>query len=318
MTPRTAPKPGNLEDLAARMGRATLERRLAKEDARESEFHSLLSPRLAIFKRHVLRPAQMRLLKWTGLLEKGRREFMDVRVRRNEIALPGLPAPFDGFSILQLSDLHIDVDPAFAGAVGRAIDGVRADVCALTGDYRALTVGGAEPCVSLMAGLRRRIAMDAYAVLGNHDYLCMVGPMEKAGYRFLLNECAVFRRDGAALALGGVDDPRIFRTDDVAVAFSGAPRDAFRVLLAHSPSVYGRAAAENVRLLLAGHTHGGQICLPNGFILCRNDSCPRRFLRGPWAYGSLRGYTSPGTGGCGLPVRLNCPPEATLHVLRRV
>ena len=316
MAPR-APKPHNRKELARRLGRKTFKRRLATEDAREKEFHQFFSPKFTFFKRHIMRPAQIQVLKWIGLHEKGRREFHDVRIVRNEILLPDLPAPFDGFSILQLSDLHIDIDPTLVESIGRAVENVHADLCALTGDYRNLTVGEAEPCVSMMAAVRSHIHMDTYAILGNHDYLCMVEPMEKSGYRFLLNECALFKRNGATLALGGVDDPYIFKTDDIARAFSKAPADAFRVLLAHSPSVYERADAENVRVVLAGHTHGGQICLPNGFILCRNDSCPRRFLRGPWSYGNVRGYTSPGTGGCGLPIRLNCPPEATLHILRK-
>lgn len=312
-----APIPHNGTELADRMGRETYDRRLATELAREKEFYQFFSPKFTFFKRRIMRPAQIAFLKIVGLHGKGRHEFHDIRIVRNEILLPDLPAPFDGFSILQLTDLHIDIDPALVESIGRAIDGVRADLCALTGDYRNLTVGEAEPCVSMMAALRPSIHMDAYATLGNHDYLCMVEPMEKAGYRFLLNECALFERDGATLALGGVDDPYIFQTDDIAAAFSKAPPDAFRVLLAHSPSVYERADGEGVRVVLAGHTHGGQICLPNGFILCRNDSCPVRFLRGPWSHGGVRGYTSPGTGGCGLPIRLNCPPEATLHILRR-
>lgn len=67
--------------------------------------------------------------------------------------------------------------------------------------------------------------------------------------------------------------------------------------------------------MLCGHTHGGQICLPGGMPLTYNARCPRQLGRGPWRWGEMQGYTSPGAGSCVVPVRFNCQPEITVHRL---
>ncbi len=308
------------EEIARRMGRDLYERRLRMEDDRIAEFGQFLTTKFTFFKRNLIRPAQTALLKALGLWERGRRNFRDVRLERNEIPLPGLPAALDGFSILQLTDLHIDMDPAMADIVSDLVRDIRCDVCVLTGDYKNLTVGPEAESVRLMTGLIPRLPQPLFGVLGNHDYANMVLPFEKAGCRMLLNENAVLEQDGAKLLIAGVDDPSIYGTCDFDAALRGAPADAaVKILLAHSPTVFRQARDAGFDLLLAGHMHGGQVCLPGGRLLLRNDHfrCPRRLLKGAWEWEGLHGYTSRGTGGCGLPVRFNCPPEATLHVLRK-
>jgi len=69
--------------------------------------------------------------------------------------------------------------------------------------------------------------------------------------------------------------------------------------------------------MLAGHTHGGQICLPGGYALTWDARCPRRLAAGPWTYGAMMGYTSVGSGSSVVNARLNCLPEITVHELRR-
>ena len=114
-----------------------------------------------------------------------------------------------------------------------------------------------------------------------------------------------------------VDDDLIHRAaDGAAGAVRGTPSGAPVVLLAHSPSIHAEAAGAGVDLVLAGHLHGGQICLPGGCILLGNDRSPRRVWRGAWREGRTQGYTSRGTGACGVPLRFFCPPEAVVHVLR--
>ncbi len=87
------------------------------------------------------------------------------------------------------------------------------------------------------------------------------------------------------------------------------------ILLAHSPEIYKQACYAGFQLMLCGHTHGGQICLPGGFPLIVNAQCPRRICRGAWRYDSLQGYTSSGCGSSIVPARFNCPPEVTIHEL---
>ena len=78
----------------------------------------------------------------------------------------------------------------------------------------------------------------------------------------------------------------------------------------------GRVSAADLQMMLCGHTHGGQICVPGGIPLLRNARCPRRLYAGPWTYQQLLGYTSVGSGASVVDVRLNCRPEITLHHLR--
>ena len=146
--------------------------------------------------------------------------------------------------------------------------------------------------------------------------MAKVPAMEAAGIRFLLNEHVVLRRGDAELYLIGIDDPNYYKTHSFERSLRGVPSAGTKVLLSHSPQTYAMAAEAGIDFLMAGHTHGGQICLPNGHVLIHDGSSPRHLLAGVWTEGSLQGYTSRGTGASGLTARLNCPAEVTLHTLR--
>src|SRR5690606_31536466 len=112
-------------------------------------------------------------------------------------------------------------------------------------------------------------------------------------------------------------DPHYYRADNLEKAAAGLPDGAVTILLAHSPEIYRHAAYADFDLLLCGHTHGGQICLPGGRPIICNANSPRELCRGAWRYRDLQGYTSLGSGACMVDVRINCPPEITVHHLRR-
>ena len=300
-----------------RMGERAYARRRKIERGRLIEYHLPVSPRMTALKIRVIRPILTLGLRVLGLYRHGYRQFHNLRVRRNTLAIRRLPDAFEGFTLLQMSDLHIDLDPSLVDSVAAAIAGLQYDVCVITGDFRNSTIGTWDEVVPPMKRLVEQIRAPVYAVLGNHDFSSMVPPLEAAGVRFLVNESAVLERGGAALHLVGIDDPNIYATHDLDYALRGVPPGAVKILLSHSPVIYREAAARGFEALLAGHTHGGQVCLPGGGILVRNDRSPRRFLRGAWRHGDLLGYTSSGTGSCGIPIRFNCPPEVTLHTLQR-
>jgi len=186
----------------------------------------------------------------------------------------------------------------------------------MTGDFRAKTSGPFEPTMNAMRLLRAHLKDPVYAVLGNHDSLRMVPHFEAMGIRMLLNESVGIERGGEKVYFAGVDDPHYFRTDNMEKAAAGIPPDAVSVLLSHSPEIYRQAAYAGFSLMLCGHTHGGQICLPGGYPLMVNARCARRYCKGAWKYHALAGYTSVGSGVSIVDVRLNCPPEVTLHHLR--
>ncbi len=252
-----------------------------------------------------------------GLYGMAHRAFHRIEPIERDVLLERLPPAFDGLRMLHLSDLHLDLDPRFPETLIGVLRGCRCDLCVMTGDYRNFTVGDDRPALRELARVLQSLPVPCYGVLGNHDAVESVPAMEALGLRMLLNEHVVLRRGGQALCLAGVDDPNIYRTDRLDRALRGVPGDMPVVLLSHSPAIHAEAARAGVDLVLAGHLHGGQIRVPLLGALIRNDRSPRRFWRGAWRDGPTQGYTSRGTGACGVPLRLFCPPEAVVHVLRR-
>ena len=257
------------------------------------------------------------LLRASLLHGRGRRNARTIRLRAHEFRLSHLPHAFDGYRILHISDLHLDMASDMDHALVDAIRPVEYDLCVLTGDFRALTSGPHTAAMQAMERVRLHLPDPVYAILGNHDSIRMVLDLEDMGIQLLLNEHVRLERDGAVIYLAGIDDPHYFRADNLEKAAEEIPVDVVSVLLAHSPEIYRHAAHAEFDVMLCGHTHGGQICLPGGLPLYLNASCPRRYCRGAWRYGRLHGYTSTGSGSSIVDVRLNCPPEITLHRLWR-
>lgn len=312
------PVPGDeelREWLAGRLDAAHVEARLSLE---------ALGPQPALGTRLFLRPIEKWLfsepkmraaLRLMGLYERGRRNALDIRVTPHRVSIPRLPQAFHGYRILQLSDLHLDMNDELPDALIRCVAALEYELAVLTGDYRYATYGSSERCVRALAQVRAALDAPVYAVLGNHDSLRIAPALEDLGMRVLLNESAVIERAGQHLYLAGVDDPHFFKLADVRRARSGIPASAPSILLAHSPEIYAEAAAAGFDALLCGHTHGGQIRLPGQIPLLYNARCPRRFCAGAWTYRNLEGYTSVGVGASLIDVRLNCPPEVVLHSL---
>ena len=254
--------------------------------------------------------------KMAGLYRRGQRNALRVTVRHNDVSILGWPRSFEGFTILQLSDLHLDVNDQFPDAIARAIAPLQYDLCVITGDFRARTYGPSEPAIQAMERLRPALKGDVYAVLGNHDFIEMLPPLEAMGIRLLMNESVLLRRGEDAICLAGGDDPHFYETDNIQKAAGHLDHEVPSVLLAHSPEIYRKAAACKFDLLLCGHTHGGQICLPGGIPVIINAHAPVQFVRGAWSYRGMQGYTSVGTGCSGVDVRFFCRPEVTLHTIK--
>jgi predicted MPP superfamily phosphohydrolase len=255
------------------------------------------------------------ILMATGLYWRGISNAAKVEIRHNRVLVPHLPAAFDGFTILQLSDLHVDISEAAMQRAVTLLKGVSYDVCVLTGDYRGKTWGPYAATLAGMAKVRAGITGKIYGVLGNHDTICMVPGLEEMGIRILLNESDLIERGGQRIHLVGIDDAHFYRVDNIEKAAAGIPHDEFSILISHTPEIYRQAAHADFNVLLSGHTHGGQICLPGGFPITLDSILPRFMAAGPWKYHDMIGYTSVGAGSSVVPVRFNCPPEITLHHL---
>ena len=256
-------------------------------------------------------------LKLTGLYRRGIRNAAEVEIRHNWIKSPHLPEAFDGFTIAQLSDLHVEMSEAAMKRVVELTNEARYDICVLTGDYRGETCGPYDTTLAGLAHVRAGLKAPIYGVLGNHDTICMVPGLEAMGIKMLLNEGEIIERGGQRLHLGGIDDAHFYGMEDIGKVAAAIPDGEFSILISHTPEVYRQAAFAGFNLLLSGHTHGGQICLPGGIPITLDSVLPRSMGSGAWKYGDMIGYTSVGAGSSVVPVRFNCPPEITLHHLRR-
>ncbi len=258
------------------------------------------------------------LLKLSGLYWRGRKNTLNFRVNHNKFELQNLDSVFDGFTLLHLSDLHVDMFPESTQALIQEVANLDYDICVLTGDYRAWTFGEIDKAMAGMRSLCAALKKPVYAVLGNHDSIRMVPELEDMGIRVLLNEKVTIERGSASIHLAGIDDAHYYRVDNIEKAADSIPDNTVSLLLSHTPEVYLQAVHAGFDVFLCGHTHGGQICLPGGLPLTLDARCPRKLGAGCWEHNGMQGYTSVGAGASIVEVRLNCLPEITLHHLRRV
>ena len=256
-------------------------------------------------------------LKLSGLYWRARRNAGHVTVRQQELKFSTLPKSFDGYTILHISDMHVEMSEAAMEHLIKIVHGMSYDLCVLTGDYRAKTFGPFDAALRGVEKVRAYLRPPIFGVLGNHDTIQMVPALEAMGIRMLLNECEVLARGSERIHLAGIDDAHFYRVDNIEKAASQIPSDEFSILLSHTPEIYRQAAHANFNLMLSGHTHGGQLCLPGSIPIKLEAVLPRRMGAGVWEHCDMIGYTSRGAGSSVVPVRLNCPPEITLHCLRR-
>jgi predicted MPP superfamily phosphohydrolase len=256
----------------------------------------------------------------------------DLRVTEVVVPIDGLPDELSGYTIAVLADVHYG--PPTRGRVPeRAVaiaNGVSPDLIVLLGDY-GLSFESAiwlskifnrSMYRGLSPILRRLSARDGVlAVLGNHDYDVSADAVRSwlvsLGVDVLVNDCRIVRRGDATLAIGGVDDYKK-GTIDPEGGCRDVPGDVPRIILSHNPDgVRLLDRASRVDLVLAGHTHGGQVVVPwYGAPLRFCKICGRRTARGwvPNARAPL--YVSAGVGAA-VPLRFNCPPEVVIVRLER-
>jgi uncharacterized protein len=274
------------------------------------------------------RPSLLRAYAWRALQGAARTfpTLDEVGLTCLELPLRHLRRDLDGLTVLHVTDLHLTEGDHPAAAIVSLLAGHRWDLTVYTGDL-ADDEAGCRALAPLLEALRPREA--AFAVLGNHDHYryrhttgegpCpndlrpLLNTLDAGRVQVLVNASATLF--GGALGVIGVDDPTL-GLDRVDRAFAGLADDAAMLLLAHSPDVLPRLGNHRPGLLLAGHTHGGQLRLPGIGPIGTVSALPRRYAMGAYVYDGVQTYVSRGVGTSGAPVRFNCPPEVTLITLR--
>ncbi|HUL93147.1 MAG TPA: metallophosphoesterase [Burkholderiales bacterium] len=233
-----------------------------------------------------------------------------------EVPLAGLARELEGFTIALISDIHVGetIKRNFVEAIVERVNGLRADMVAITGDV----VDGSVPDLARHTEPLARLASrhGTYFVTGNHEYYSgadeWIAEMRRLGARVLMNEHVVLDHDGAALAVAGVTDWSAHHFDpshksDPHAAAKGAPAHALKLLLAHQPRSARFAEEAGYDLQLSGHTHGGQFWPWNFLVRLQQP-----FTAGLNRLGRMWVYTSRGTGYWGPPMRFGVPSEITL------
>lgn len=280
-----------LKTLEKRLGRLHARQRLGIETDHEAQ---VFGQGLNFFHLENLTSSHLLIravLLVTGLYWRGLSNAKEVQLRHNFISSPKLPKSFDGFTVLQLSDLHVDMNKDAMGRVENLVKEAAYDICVLTGDFRGKTFGPFDATLEGMASIRGALKGPVYGVLGNHDTIVMVPGLEEMGIRMLLNEREVIVRGDQRIHLAGIDDAHFYRMDNIEKAATGIPDDEFSMLISHTPEIYRQAAHAGFDVLISGHTHGGQICLPGGIPITLDSVLPRRMGSGSWKYREMVGYT---------------------------
>ncbi len=234
-----------------------------------------------------------------------------------DVPVAGLPKPLEGFTMVQISDLHVGPtikQPYVDGVVAR-VNALRPDLIAITGDVVDGSVQHLAPHVAPLRDMRARHGI--YAITGNHEYYSgaddWIAEFRRLGLQVLLNEHRIVHHDGADLLVAGVTDFSAGTFDarhrsDPRKALAGAPADiAPKILLAHQPRSAAAAEQAGYDVQLSGHTHGGQFWPWGLFVpLQQPFTAGLHRLRHLWV------YTSRGTGYWGPPKRFGAPSEITL------
>ncbi len=238
------------------------------------------------------------------------------RVVEVEVPLRNLPSALHGFSIAQISDVHVGatIRRNYVERIVEAVNALKPDMIALTGDFVDGPVKDLAPHTAPLG--RLNAAHGAFFVTGNHEYYsganAWTTEFRRLGLRVLLNEHAVIEHNGAPLVVAGVTDFSAHhfnpaQRSDPRAALAGAPSNAgARILLAHQPRSAAAAAQAGFDLQLSGHTHGGQFWPWNLFVRFQQP-----FTSGLHRLNALWVYVSRGTGYWGIPNRFGAPSEIT-------
>ena len=257
-------------------------------------------------------PVVALFLTFVGFINARRRAV----VRNVDVPIAGLPARLHGFSIVQISDVHVGttIKNGYVTRIVDAVNALDADMIAITGD---LVDGSVQRLSSHTQPLGKLAARHGtFFVTGNHEYYsganAWIAEMRRLGLAVLLNEHVVLEHDGEAVVIAGVTDYSAHyfdpaqRSDPVA-AIAGAPaRAGVRVLLAHQPRSAYAAAKAGFDVQLSGHTHGGQFFPWNLLV-----KLVEPFAAGLHRLDDLWVYVSRGTGYWGPPKRFGAPSEIT-------
>lgn len=247
-------------------------------------------------------------------------EAASISVTQQTIEIEPLAPAFEGLKVAFLTDFHSSAltAPGFFERVVRETNRLKPDVILLGGDYVTEEPVWLEGLLPALAQLHAPLGV--YGVLGNHDYYFEPNAIRRALHQIgvvdITNAGRWLTRAGSRLRIAGVGD--LWEDEqNLDAALDGAHQDEVAIVLSHNPDYAMEMNDPRVRLLLAGHTHGGQICLPRVGALITNSRYGKQLASGLVDFESFQLYVSRGLGTVVVPLRYQCPPEIVLLTLQR-
>lgn len=234
------------------------------------------------------------------------------------VPVPGLPGELENLKIAHISDIHYPfyIQRRTLEKIIELVNGEHPDIVLLTGDLITTRKPERMDCPALLGNLASRYG--SYAVLGNHDYCYgrreLMDRLKENGITVLRNEHISTGPGGSALQILGLDDPSTFR-DDPGILLSNMPAVGFKILITHSPGGIRSVIAEDIPLILVGHTHGGQVRIPCIGAPYLPTRAMREYSGGWFSRGKSLIYVNSGLGFAGFPLRFLCPREVAFITL---
>ncbi len=243
---------------------------------------------------------------------RGRKNIFDIKINEKVFFFPNLPKHFSGLSILHISDPHFDSDPKFVDALCEVIEKISTDLVVITGDFQFGYGKHSKENIMQIQKFIEHLSpkIPCLASLGNHDETSLVEQKIHEDLLFLVNQSIkLYKND--------YDEPIIIYGLDEAILPDKFPKDDnhFGICLGHSVEAAQKVAAQGWDFMLAGHSHGGQVCLPFGKPVFLSIKYNKHIAIGSWNEFGMQGHTSKGAGVSGLPWRFNCPAEVSILTL---
>jgi len=262
---------------------------------------------------------QLNLALLMGILGRDQFRVEDFEITALPLEIPGLDSAFEGYRIVQITDLHLGhwLSPERLDGVVQLVNQQKPDIVVMTGDYVSYVLSGiAERMITAFSELRPQVA--TLAVLGNHDHWMgaknIRAVLESSGVIELANDVYTIQKGSATLHFAGIDDVTV-GAHNLDTVLEKLPIEGPAILLAHEPD-YADVSAKTGRfaLQLSGHSHGGQIVLPKIGALLRGPGF-FKYPNGLYQVGEMLQYTNRGIGTHVFRIRYKCPPEITVITL---
>ncbi|MEQ8223540.1 MAG: metallophosphoesterase [Candidatus Eremiobacterota bacterium] len=240
-------------------------------------------------------------------------------VTKKDLSVPDLPDGFNGLKIIHLSDLHVSKYGKREERIRHIIKEEKPDIIFITGDFVSNS-WGITPCLKTIDGIAAPLGV--WAVWGNNDnglkakVKRLKEGLDRAGIKILTNENILIKLKDSKIRLIGVDDPHR-KKDNLKLAMEGTSEEEFKILLAHSPVIIREAADMGINIVLAGHTHGGQVRFPFLGAIYNHTWDLFRYSAGMFRVKSTIMYVSRGLGMSVIPIRFLCNAEFIIFTLKK-